>query len=80
MITFIILILTIITMLLVLRKFFYSAKANLFRDQASWSGKDIKIKYPNSFSESKSSENDNYLKKIANESKSYLEEEYNQDD
>ena len=50
-----------------------SAKRNLFKDQAAWSGKDIKIKYTNSKEVSESKENDNFLKIIADESKVYLE-------
>ena len=55
------------------RSFIYSAKRNLFKDQAAWSGKDIKIKYRNSREASESKENDNFLKIIADESKDYLE-------
>ncbi len=61
------------TILFIGKKFFYSAKINLFKDQAAWSGKDIKIKYRNSKGVSESKENDNYLKIIAEESKVYLE-------
>ena len=50
-----------------------SAKRNLFKDQASWSGKDIKIKYRNSREVSESKGNANFLKIIADESKVYLE-------
>ncbi len=57
------------------RDFIYSAKRNLFKDQAAWSGKDLKIKYRSSKEISQSSENDNYLKIIADESKNYLEDE-----
>ena len=55
------------------RNLFYSAKKNLFKDQAAWSGKDIKIKYNSSREVSESKANDNYLEIIANESKVYLE-------
>ena len=55
------------------RSFIYSAKRNLFKDQAAWSGKDIKIKYRSSGEVSESKENDNFLKIIADESKDYLE-------
>ena len=63
----------IIAIILISRDFISSAKRNLFKDQAAWSGKDIKIKYHNSGEVSKSKENDNYLKMIAEESKTYLE-------
>ena len=65
----------IISILLITRNLFSSAKRNLFKDQAAWSGKDIKIKHSSSKEVSKSKENDNYLKMIANESKIYLEEQ-----
>ena len=65
----------IISVLLISRNLFSSAKRNLFKDQAAWSGKDIKIKHSSSKEVSKSKENDNYLKMIANESKIYLEEQ-----
>ena len=55
------------------RSFIYSAKRNLFKDQAAWSGKDIKIKYRSSGEASESKRNDNFLKIIADESKDYLE-------
>ena len=55
------------------RKAFYSAKRNLFKDQAAWSGKDIKIKYNNSMEIIESNDNDNFLKIIADESKIYLD-------
>ena len=55
------------------RSFIYSAKRNLFKDQAAWSAKDIKIKYRNSREVSESKENDNFLKIIADESKDYLD-------
>ena len=65
----------IISVLLISRNLFSSAKRNLFKDQAAWSGKDIKIKHSSSKEVSKSKGNDNYLKMIANESKIYLEEQ-----
>ena len=70
---FFIFFLIVMAIVLVSRKFFYSAKINLFKDQASWSGKDIKIKYRNSKEISKSKEKNNYLEMIADESKFYLE-------
>ena len=65
----------IISVLLITRNLFSSAKRNLFKDQAAWSGKDMKIKHSSSKEVSKSKENNNYLKMIANESKIYLEEQ-----
>ena len=57
------------------KKIFYLAKRNLFKDQAAWSGKDIKIKYTKSKEISESKVIDNYLKIIADESKVYLEDQ-----
>jgi len=68
---------SIISILFFGKRFFYSAKRNLFRDQSAWSGKDIKIKYSNSkeSSESKRAKsNNNFLNIIANESQNYLED------
>ena len=70
---FFILTIIIIVVLLISRSFIHSAKKNLFKDQAAWSGKDIKIKYRNSREVSESKGNDNFLKIIADESKVYLE-------
>ena len=67
----------IIGILLISRNLFYSAKKNLFKDLAAWSGKDIKIKYNSSREVSESKGNDNYLEIIANESKLYLEGQSN---
>tara|TARA_B100000965_G_C19366024_1_gene658154 strand:- start:453 stop:707 length:255 start_codon:yes stop_codon:yes gene_type:complete len=64
-----------ITIILISRNIIYSAKRNLFKDQAAWSGKDIKIKYSNPKEISNSKENENYLKIIADESKIYLEDQ-----
>ena len=71
---FIIFSILIIAILLISRNLFYSAKRNLFKDQAAWSGKDIKIKYSSSREVSESKGNNNYLETIANESKIYLED------
>ena len=70
---FFLLTIIIIVVLLISRSFIYSAKRNLFKDQAAWSGKDIKIKYRNSREVSESKENHNFLKIIADESKVYLD-------
>ena len=63
----------IIAIIFLGRKAFYSAKRNLFKDQAAWSGKDIKIKNNNSMEMIESNDNDNFLKIIADESKIYLD-------
>ena len=55
------------------KNFYYSAKRNLFKDQAAWSGKDLNITYSKSKEISESKEKENYLKIIAEESKVYLE-------
>ena len=70
----------IITILLIGRDFIYSAKRNLFKDQAAWSGKDIKIKYNTSREVSDSKESNNFLTMIANESKNYLEDQSNRNE
>ena len=57
------------------KNFFYSAKRNLFKDQAAWFGKDITIKYRTSKEIKESTGLDNYLKVIADESKVYLEDQ-----
>ena len=57
------------------KKFLASAKRNLFKDQAAWSGKDIKIKYSGSEEVLESKGSENYLKMIADESKSYLDDQ-----
>ena len=72
---FILFSIVIIAILLIGKNFISSAKRNLFKDQAAWSGKDIKIKYNNSRNFSDSEGNDNYLKIIADESKNYLEDQ-----
>jgi len=69
----------IIVIFFVFKRFFYSAKRNLFKDQAAWSAKDIKIKYSNSKEITASNENENYLKLIAEESKFFLEDQSNQE-
>ena len=72
--------LIIITILLLGRDFIYSAKKNVFKDQAAWSGKDIKIKYNTSREVSGSKESNNFLTMIANESKNYLEDQSNRNE
>tara|TARA_Y100001968_G_C19344488_1_gene711322 strand:- start:509 stop:757 length:249 start_codon:yes stop_codon:yes gene_type:complete len=56
----------------IVRHLIYSAKRNLFKDQAAWSGKDIKIKYKGSNEVSERKEDNNFLKIIADESINYL--------
>ena len=70
-----ILFLIILGISLICRDLISSAKRNLFKNQAAWSGKDIKIKYNTSKEVSTSKNNDNYLKMIAEESKTYLEDQ-----
>ena len=60
---------------LVGRNLIYSAKRNLLKDQAAWSGKDIKIKYNTSMDPRESKANENFLKMIAQESKIYLDDQ-----
>ena len=66
--------------LFISKKVFHSAKRNLFKDQAAWSGKDMKIKYSNSQGITESKGIDNYLKIIADESENYLEDHPKKDD
>ena len=70
----------ILAILIFAKKFFYWAKRNLFKDQASWSGKDIKIKYSKSQENPGSKRNSNYLKIIAEESKFYLDDQSMQEE
>ena len=78
----IVLLLSIFTLVIFLigKKIFYSAKRNLFKDQAAWSNKDIGIKYRNSQEMAESKGIDNYLKIIADESENYLEDHPKKDD
>ena len=75
------LILSIIILLIfyLIKKVFYLAKRNLFKDQAAWSGKDINIKYNKSKEISDFKNKDNYLNMIAAESKSYLDDQSKQE-
>ncbi len=77
---FSLLIIITLTIFFVFKKVFYSAKRNLFQDQAEWFSKDIEIKYSKSKETSALKEDDNYLKIIADESKIYLEEQSKQDE
>ena len=65
----------IIVIFIIGRNLIYAAKRNLLKDQAAWSGKDIKIKYASSNKLSDARNNDNYLKIIADESEVYLEDQ-----
>ena len=76
---FLLLSIIILTIFIVFKKVFYSAKRNLFKDQAEWFSKDIKIKYSKSKEISEINKHDNNLKIIAEESKFYLEEQSKQD-
>ena len=69
----------IIAIYFIFKNFYYSAKRDLFKNQAAWSGKDLSIKYSKSKEISESKENDNYLKIIAEESKVYLEDQQDQE-
>ena len=63
----------IIVIFLIGRDLIYAAKRNLLKNQAAWSGKDIKIKYNSSRELSDSTNGDNYLKIITDEAQEYLE-------
>ncbi len=76
---FLILSIIIFVISFIFKEVFYSAKKNLFKDQAAWTGKDIKIKYSKQKEMSKSERNDNYLELIAEESKIFLESQSNQE-
>tara|TARA_B100000214_G_C23458316_1_gene397128 strand:+ start:103 stop:384 length:282 start_codon:yes stop_codon:yes gene_type:complete len=65
----------ILTIFIIGKKILFSARTNLFKDQAAWSGKDITIKYSDSKGIKKSKEINNYLKRIADESKVYLDDQ-----
>ena len=69
----------LIAISLISKNLFSSAKRNLFKDQAAWSGKDIKIKHSASRQVEESKGNYNYLQMISDESKSYLEDQSNKD-
>ena len=76
---FILFSIVIIAIYFIFKNFYYSAKRDLFKNQAAWSGKDLNIKYSKSKEISESKENDNYLKIIAEESKVYLEDQSGQE-
>ena len=62
------------------KRFIFTAKRNLFKDQAAWSGKELKIKYNKKGKRDESNNTDNYLNMIANESKLFLDEESKKSD
>ena len=72
---FLLFLILIIVIFLIGRDLIYAAKRNLLKDQAAWSGKDIKIKYNSSKELSDSTNDNNYLKIIADESEVYLEDQ-----
>jgi len=63
-------------MLFIGRDILYSAKRNLLKNQAAWSGKDLKITYRKTGEAPESKGEINYLKKIADESKVFLDNQY----
>ncbi len=70
----------ILAILFIGKRFFLFARRNLLKDQAAWSGKDMKIKYKGKKDISDPNGIDNYLKIIADESKIFLEEESNKEE
>ena len=72
---FIFLLIIIIAIFFIGKKVLYSAKRNLLKDQAAWSGKDIKINYRKSKDVLTSEGNENFLKMIADESQIYLDDQ-----
>tara|TARA_B100000902_G_C26646843_1_gene591840 strand:- start:227 stop:472 length:246 start_codon:yes stop_codon:yes gene_type:complete len=72
--------LLVLAILFIGQKVFYLTKRNLFKDQAAWSGKDMKIKYSKSKENLNSKEINNYLKLIADESKIYLDDQSNEEE
>tara|TARA_B100000214_G_C23507114_1_gene418832 strand:+ start:294 stop:539 length:246 start_codon:yes stop_codon:yes gene_type:complete len=77
---FILFSLIILAISFISKKIFYLFKRNLFKDQAAWSGKDIKIKHINSKDKLDSKEINNFLKTIADESKIYLDDQSNKEE
>ena len=73
---FLIICLVIYFIFFILKKFFSSAQSNLFKDKVAWSNKEIIIKHNKSKVISESNKDDNYLQKIAEESKLFLEDEF----
>ena len=76
---FILLCASILAIFFIVKKVFSSAKINLFKDQAAWSGKDINIRHRKSREISEITGSNNYLNIIAEESKVYLQDQSSQD-
>ena len=72
---FLLISLFIIGFFIFIKKVFSSAKRNLFKDQAAWSNKEIKIKYNKSKEISEPNINENFLHLIAEESQIFLEDQ-----
>tara|TARA_Y100001968_G_scaffold175843_1_gene161191 strand:+ start:395 stop:640 length:246 start_codon:yes stop_codon:yes gene_type:complete len=70
----------ILTTFFVVKTVFYSAKRNLFKGQAAWSGKDIKINHRKSEETKEFKKSDNYLNIIADESEFYLHDQSKQEE
>tara|TARA_B100000965_G_scaffold321335_1_gene282637 strand:- start:82 stop:327 length:246 start_codon:yes stop_codon:yes gene_type:complete len=75
MLIFFLISILILAVYFIVKKVFYLAKRNLFKDQSAWSGKDIKIKYTKTKEISESTSPDNFLEIIAKESKVYLDDQ-----
>ncbi len=76
---FLLLSIIVLTIFFIFKNIFYSAKRNLFKNQAEWFSKDIKIKHSKSKEISELKKHNNYLEIIADESKFYLEEQSKQE-
>ena len=70
----------ILAIYFIFKNIYYSAKRNLFKNQAAWSGKDLNLKHSKIKEISESKENENYLKIIAEESNMYLEDQSRQEE
>ena len=79
MLIFLISLISVIIILFVAKRAFNSAKRNLFKDQAAWSGKEIKIKHKSAKEVTNSKNDENYLRIISEESTKFLEEEEKED-
>ena len=73
---FLLITLVIFGFFIFIKKVFSSAKRNLFKDQAAWSNKEIKIRYTKSKKISEPNSNKNFLNLIAEESKVFLDDQY----
>ena len=70
--------LVIFGLFIFIKKVYSSAKRNLFKDQAAWSNKEIKINYNKSKESSETNGNKNFLHLIAEESKVFLEDQHHE--